>query len=325
MSRKVRIATMSLNGAQQGTVDGNRAMVMRVLDQMCAERPDIVCLPEAFTTLGMRDTLIKDGLLRYAEDVPGPTTDEVAKRACTHRTYVVCPILRRDGDRVYNSAVILDRQGQVVGVYDKMHPVTTVHRRTARFDCGVVPGSITPSFNLDFGKVGIQICFDAGFSDGWQALADDGVELVFWPSAYNGRFHLRALAFMHQYYIVSAARSSRAYFINPLGQILDHTGWLSWTARTVDLDYRVCYFDWNLQRLEELKKKYGSGVDVRVLDEEGLFMIESNHADATLAKMLCEFPMESYRDYHRRHLAPLAEVRSGRRDPLHVPETRDVP
>ncbi|MCX7805758.1 MAG: carbon-nitrogen hydrolase family protein [Planctomycetota bacterium] len=325
MPRRIRVATMAIKGGGRGSVEANRAMVMETLDQMCAERPDIACLPEAFTTIGMYESLAREGAIRYAETVPGPTTDEAAKRAREHRAYVVCPILRRDGDRPFNSAVILDRNGQVAGIYDKMHPVTTAYRRTARLDGGVIPGSSAPVFELDFGKVGVQICFDAGFPEGWQALADCGAELVFWCSAYDGGFHLRALAFMHQYYIVSAVHEGRAAIIDPLGIVLDRTGWLPWTARSVDLDFRVCHFDWHEKRVRELKKKYGPGITIRTLDDEGLFLVESNLNDVPLSKMLEEFPLESWRDYHRRHLKVYGDIRSGRRDPMEIPKEREVP
>ncbi len=316
---------MAMKGGGRGSADANRVAVMETLDQMCAERPDIACLPEAFATAGMYGPLVKEGALKYAEPVPGPTTDEAAVRARRHRTYVICPILRREGEIAFNSAVILDRSGQVAGIYDKMHPVTTAWRRTARLDGGVVPGSSAPVFELDFGKVGIQICFDAGFPEGWQALADGGAKLVFWCSAYDGGFHLRAMAFARQYYIVSAVHEGRAAIIDPLGIVLERTGWLPWTARTIDLDYRVCHFDWHEKRVRELKRKYGPGVTIRVLDDEGLFLVESNLDEVPLSKMLEEFPLESYRDYHRRHLKVYDDIRSGRRDPMHIPKEREVP
>lgn len=321
MPRNVRVVTMALGGRRQPTVEANRWMVMDLLDQACAERPDVVCLPETFTTVGMRGPAAD-----AAEPVPGPTTDAAAERARRHRTYVVCPVLRAAEGRVFNSAVFLDRQGQVAGVYDKVHPVTTVHRRTARFDGGCTPGEGFPVLDLDFGRVGAQICFDLGFPEGWAALEDGGAELVFWPSAYDGGFHLRAMAYLHHYYLASAVTSGHAYVISPLGEVLERGGgFRPIAARTVDLDYRVCHFDWHRQRLEEMRARYGRDVAVRVLEEEGLFLVESRRADLPLAEVLREFPLESCRDYHRRHLEPHQAVRQGRMGPMDLPERRDAP
>jgi beta-ureidopropionase len=316
MSRRVRVATMSLLGVRQGSVEKNREMVMTILGQCCQEKPDIVCMPEEFAICGIPlKEASKAGMLKLAETVPGVTTDMVAGYAKKHRTNVVCPILRRDGDRMYNSAVFLDRKGQVAGIYDKMHLVSSVQGGIAKLDGGKIPGAKAPVFELDFGRVGAQICFDMGFQEGWQELEDGGAELVFWPSAYDGGFHLQMQAYLHHYYVVSSVTTSHASIVNPLGEVLEKTGWMPWTAHTIDLDFRVCHFDWNLKTVKEIKKKYGDAVNVHVLNEEGVFLVESNRDDLPLAKVLKEFPLETTRDYHRRHLEAYGEARAGRLDP----------
>ena len=84
------------------------------------------------------------------------------------------------GPVFFNAAVLLDRRGTVAGIYRKVHPVALVGRDD--LEDGITPGSEFPVFDCDFGKLGIQICWDLTFDDGWQALADKGAELVVWPS-----------------------------------------------------------------------------------------------------------------------------------------------
>jgi predicted amidohydrolase len=60
--------------------------------------------------------------------------------------------------------VIIDGPGDVAGIYDKVHPVTVKHHYSA-FE-GLTPGATVPAFDLDFGRVGIQICFDISFPRG---------------------------------------------------------------------------------------------------------------------------------------------------------------
>ena len=70
--------------------------------------------------------------------------------------------------RSRNSAVIVDRQGEILGIYDKAQPVTSSSDTTV-FESGVAPGSTdVPVFGLDFGRIGIQICYDIGFPETWQ-------------------------------------------------------------------------------------------------------------------------------------------------------------
>ena len=65
--------------------------------------------------------------------------------------------------------------------YRKMHQVAVVGKDD--LEGGVTPGGVTPVFACDFGKLGVQICWDIQFDDGWQALANAGAEIVAWPSA----------------------------------------------------------------------------------------------------------------------------------------------
>ena len=68
----------------------------------------------------------------------------------------------------------------MAGIYRKVHPVAS--QQTDRLEGGVLPGKDFPVFTCDFGKVGVQICYDMFFDDGWAALARKGAELVIWPT-----------------------------------------------------------------------------------------------------------------------------------------------
>ena len=79
-----------------------------------------------------------------------------------------------------NAAVLVDRQGAIAGIYRKVHPVAMLGHDD--LENGITPGCDFPVFDCDFGKLGIQICWDIVFDDGWQALADKGAEIVVWPT-----------------------------------------------------------------------------------------------------------------------------------------------
>jgi predicted amidohydrolase len=98
------------------------------------QKPDIVCLPETFTTVNV-DGKTAD----LAETVPGPTTELVAQRAKAGGCYIICPIKTARDGRFWNSAIILDRQGHVAGIYDKTQPVTSSADYTV-MEKGVIPG-----------------------------------------------------------------------------------------------------------------------------------------------------------------------------------------
>jgi len=255
-----------------------------------------------------------------AESLPGPTTDLFAARAKKNRCYVVCPVLTRRDGRCFNSAVILDRTGNIAGVYDKIQPVTTTADYT-KFEGGVTPGTTdVPVFDLDFGRVGVQICFDAGFPEAWDTLAQKGARLVVWPSAYNGGSSLVAHAIRHRYYVVTAVRTSTARVIDPLGRALAETNAVTNVAwRDVNLDNVVCHYDFNYSVPDRILAKYGSRVDVRTDIDDASFLVEPTDPAVTTAQLRAEFGFESAEEYFRRHRAAFEAARRG-----HEPEPQQA-
>ncbi|MHC4916165.1 MAG: carbon-nitrogen hydrolase family protein, partial [Planctomycetota bacterium] len=236
-----KVVTVNQGGRFAGTIDGNRELMMGLLDEALRLKPDVVCLPEAFPA----GNLSHLPLAERVEPVPGPSTDACARRAREGRCYVICAIKTSRSNRFWNSAVVLDRDGQVAGIYDKLCPVTRTHDYTD-MEGGITPASRLPVFDLDFGRVGVQICFDAGFPENWQELADEGARLVFWSSAYDGGFSLRVYAYLHHYYVASSVRRGRSRIIDPLGAVLEETGEEpGLAAREVNLDNVVYHGDFN--------------------------------------------------------------------------------
>jgi beta-ureidopropionase len=157
---RARIATVCQTGRFYNSIEGNRKYVMGLLDLALRQKPDLVCLPEAFTTASVIDKPLKE----LSEPVPGPTTEAIAKRARASKCYIICPIETRRGSKLWNSAIVIDRSGDVLDIYDTVYPSTTSHDYTV-FQNGVTPGRKVPVFDLDFGCIGIQICFDVGFPE----------------------------------------------------------------------------------------------------------------------------------------------------------------
>ena len=292
-----RVVTVCQNGQESKTICQNREYVLGVLDRALLQNPDIVCLPEAFATSGVPAPAGR----RVVDQFPGPTTDAIARKAKRFRCYIICPMnMERDG-RIYNSAVVIDRSGDVLGIYDKIHPVTTAHDYTV-FEGGVHPGNGTGAFNLDFGRIAIQICFDAGFPETWEALAQQGAKLVFWPSAYDGGLPLQAYACLHRYYVVSSVRTDRSRIINPCGRTVAQTDSLmNLVAWDLNLDFAVCHYDFNHGVPDRIVDAYGKRVRVVSYRQDGSFLVEPVDPDVGMAQLQAEFGFEAARDYYGRH------------------------
>ena len=131
----------------------------------------------------------KADLLLYPETVSQKSGDATGgdallellpELAAKHRIYTAASILvvdKNDGHR-YNRGVVYDRQGSLLGVYDKIHPYSP-----EATDLNISPGNKTEIFKTDFGKIGMIICYDSWFTDITQLLALKGAEVILFPVA----------------------------------------------------------------------------------------------------------------------------------------------
>ncbi|MFZ9914654.1 MAG: nitrilase-related carbon-nitrogen hydrolase, partial [Phycisphaerales bacterium] len=142
-----------------------------------------------------------------AESVPGPTTELVAKAAAKHAMAVVVPVYEREMSGVfYNTAAVYDADGTYLGKYRKQH-IPQVKGFWEKFY--FTPGTDGyPVFETAVGKVGVYICYDRHFPEGWRALGINGAEIVFNPSAtsrglseYIWRLEQPASAVANIYYV----------------------------------------------------------------------------------------------------------------------------
>jgi beta-ureidopropionase len=303
-----RIATVCQAKKYYPTLEGNRDYVMGLLDLALKQKPDLVCLPEAFSSVSVPCEHISE----VAENLPGPTTDAAAERARKGKCYVICPVVTQRDGVYWNSAVVIDRDGAIMGVYDKLHPVTTSSDYTA-FESGTSPGETAPVFDLDFGRVGVQICFDIQFPESWSELADQGARLVFWPSAYNGGFPLQAYAWRHHFYVVSSVQTEKARIIDPLGAILKQADYqmnLIWTD--INLDYAVCHYDFNYSVPDRLMARYEDKVSVRTDWDAGHFLVEPRSAGLTIEQLRREVGFIDVSEYAQLHREAFERVKAGK-------------
>ncbi|MBK8503747.1 MAG: carbon-nitrogen hydrolase family protein [Saprospiraceae bacterium] len=170
---------------------------------------DIVCLPEGITLVGTQKNYMD-----AAESIPGPTTDYLGQIAKESGMYIVAGILERDGKAVFNTAILLDRDGQVAGKYRK------VCLPREEIEGGVSPGQEFPVFETDFGKIGIMICWDVAFPEPARQLALQGAEIILLP-IWGGNLNLaKARAIENQVYLVSSTYDMRTGIFDLEGNLM---------------------------------------------------------------------------------------------------------
>jgi predicted amidohydrolase len=222
--RLVRIGSVSLRPQQTGGKEGSLNAFLKALDEVAAGNPDIVCLGEGITLVGHNASYSS-----LAEPVPGPTTERLGAKSRQYRMYIVAGLFERDGDVLYNTAVLIDRQGKVAGKYRK------VYLPREEIEGGLTPGSSYPVFETDFGRIGMMICWDSQYADPARALAVQGAEIIFLPiwGGYSTLMQARALE--NHVYLVTAGYDCETAVYNPLGEAL-HSTTKSGIVKTVSVD-----------------------------------------------------------------------------------------
>ena len=307
MNTRARIATLCQSGNTFSTIEENNREMFDRLDLALKQKPDLVCMPESFGAGGVSREMIG----QVVETVPGRTTDLAAKRAKASHCYILCPVFTERDNLYWNSVVVIDRTGNIFGIYDKVHPVTSTSDYTL-FEQGITPGSKLPVFNLDFGCIGIQICFDILFPESWDELAKQGAKIVFWPSAYNGGFPLQVYASLHHYYVISSVCTEKSRIIDPCGAIMAETDYqTNLIVRDINLDYAVCHYDFNYSIPARILETYPGKVEIRTHWDAGCFFVEPLDPTITVEQMKRELGFLTIQKYATNHRTAYPAARLG--------------
>ena len=207
--RIVKLATVHHRPRDSKSPAENLAAFAALVDKAGAQKADIVCLPEGATIVGTSLNYISG-----SEPLPGPTTKFLGEVARRNNLYIVAGLLEREGDVVYNTAVLIDRKGNLAGKYRK----ASLPRE--EIDGGVTPGNSFPVFDTDFGRIGIMICWDVTFPEPARALSQQGAEIILMP-IWGGDITLaKARAIENQVYLVSSTYDMISGVFNLEGEVI---------------------------------------------------------------------------------------------------------
>ncbi len=260
-----------------------------IVDQMAAQAKqaygrglDLAILPETAIT-----GEAGDDVMAHSVSFEGEVKDAFTRKAREHRCYIVVPTYLLDSREkrlCSNAAILLGRKGEVLGTYRKVHLVVSLERGT--MESGATPGDALPVFDCDFGKLGIQICYDMDFGDGWAELARRGAELIAWPTQSPQTSQPAFRAREHRCYIVSSTWRHNASIFEPTGkiaaQIKPPQGIL---VHELDLSYALLPWSSKLRNGEALRKAYGDKVGFHYYEDEDCGIFWSNDPQTTIGQM----------------------------------------
>jgi predicted amidohydrolase len=129
-------------------------------------------------------------------------------------SYIVAGIYEREAPAVYNTAVLIDRTGRLVGKYRK------VYLPREEIEAGLTPGNDYPVFRTDFGRVGIMICWDVEYADPARALALKGAEMILMPIWDGDATLTKARAIENHVFLVTSTYGENSLVLDPNGETL---------------------------------------------------------------------------------------------------------
>ena len=220
-----------------GDKDSMIAASVDAISRAASQGAQVVCLQELF--YGPYFCQVQDNeYYSCSESIPdGPTTvlmQEVAER---HGVVLVVPMYEQEQPGLlYNTASVIDADGTYLGKYRKNH-IPQVKGFWEKFYFR--PGNTEyPVFDTAVGRIGVYICYDRHFPEGWRALGLAGARIVFNPSAtsrglsqYLWRLEQPAAAVANEYFVGAINRVGveplgdndfygQSYFADPRGQLV---------------------------------------------------------------------------------------------------------
>jgi beta-ureidopropionase len=277
LPREITVASIDLRGLWPDTTRESR--IKRILQRMelvAGLKPDLVCLPELFDTMWVSEQY-KISEVAESEETTGPVAGRIGDFAKKYSCYVVCPVYTKKGGFYYNSSLLIDRKGKIAGAYNKIHPVKSeILPSGPTDDVGIRPGSFDqPAVETDFGKVGIQICYDANWTDGWENCKKNGAEIILFPSAFPGGRILNHYAQRFGCYIISSTGQD-ARIIDMSGNDIDSSStFVRYSWAKINLE-KVNTDTWPTnEKIPEIFRKYGSKLEIKVRDNTSIITIAS--------------------------------------------------
>jgi predicted amidohydrolase len=225
--RAVSLASINLRPARTKSAEENVRLFIETIDAKVPAKTDVIVLPEGITVVG-NGKAYPD----VAETIPGPTTKSLGEVARKRSAYIVAGIYEREGPAIYNTAVLIDRKGNVAGKYRK------VYLPREEVEAGLTPGSDYPVFRTDFGTVGIMICYDVFFPDPARALALKGAEMILMPIWGGDETLAKARAIDNKVFLIASGYDHPTYIMDPDGERLSVGQRPGAAVATVDLNKR---------------------------------------------------------------------------------------
>lgn len=237
MKEQLVIAAAQM-GPNSEVIEENTERIIELMSQAHKQGVKLICFPELALTpfFAVKNTR---HIEHYFLDASHPSLHTIKAKAKQFKMNVILGYAEKTPIQYFNSALIINHEGEIVGNYRKMHlPGALIDDAVGNFEkIYFAPGNCNyPVFDLGIAKVGLQICYDRHFPEGYRSLALSGAEIIFnltAASSYGTDWRadtwellLRARAFENGTFVVGVNKAGPEYgkdyfgksmIVSPLG------------------------------------------------------------------------------------------------------------
>jgi len=259
------------------------------LQQVLPDKPDLIVLPESCDLSGEGD--------EYLAVRKNQVLDFFSSAAKSNHCYIAFGMKRKDGQGFWrNSCVVLDRKGEIAGIYNKNFPTIQ------EMEGGIKASNEASVIKCDFGRVAIAICYDLNFDELRMQYVKEKPDLIIFSSMYHGGVAQSIWAYTcRAYFVGSVYRETPSEIRNPMGDVVvSSTNYFDYAVARINLDCKLVHLDYNWEKLTALKAKYGTAVSISDPGKLASVLVTSNDSKVTSDQMIKEFGIEILDDYLNR-------------------------
>ena len=259
--KTARIGLMQVECNRSWSVEECQEHMLFLAEKCCRDGADLAFTPEFFQYDAVWHSAKPIELVRKYSGAFKQRCSELAKK---YGTYIVPWDFEEEQGCVYNTCYVLDRQGNELGRYKKVHPAF------GELDGGISKGDKFKVFDLDFGKVGIMICFDNYYPESARILSLMGAELILYPligDTLKGQWEikLKARAIDNSVFVAPCHVCS-----SPREELVTYTGMISPTGEvlcrlTEEGSWKVIDIEMGKKVLTNTSAKEGRSEDIKQL------------------------------------------------------------
>jgi len=302
MARNIKVSAISGSLYKSNSTDENpqklvenvKSFWQKKLDNVLPDKPDLIVLPECCDIVF---GLNREQSTEYSNYKGNQIRDFFMAVAKENNCYIAYSASRKlpDGTK-RNSTQIIDRNGNVAGIYNKNHLTIGDNENN-----GTLYGAEAKVIPCDFGNMACVICFDLNFDELRQKYIKQRPDIIAFSSFYHGGLMQNYWAYSCRSYFIGCVLEDQNTIISPTGEIIaKSTNYFDYVTHTINLDYGMFHLDYNRPKLESMKKKYGFRVKISEPGHLGSVLVTSETDEFTVNDLIKEFELETLDSYFER-------------------------